>query len=157
MSARASQKRRFGSIPPGWRQRLGVVLPVLSLLGGGLLAPRQSYAKSGFFQTIGISIVVGTVLGVSTLPFYDQPGKHISNLALGAAAGAVAGIGIFVHEIATRDESEEGYAAERREGVSPRRRPPAIASIVLETRDWVFRHSALRSPAVLLPLVSLNW
>ncbi len=77
--------------------------PVLGLLLLGALlslsAPRMARANSGdtFLETIGIGIAVGTVLGASTLPFYDQPGKHLVNLAYGAGAGAAVGVGVAVY------------------------------------------------------------
>lgn len=78
--------------------RLGVLLPAMGLLGASLSAPRIARAHSGnsFLETMGISIAVGTVLGASTLPFYDQPGKNLMNVAYGASAGAAVGIGILV-------------------------------------------------------------
>lgn len=85
------------------RKKVGVTLPLLAisgLLGLSLSIPREARANSGktFLETMGISIAVGTVLGASTLPFYDQPGKHLINLAYGASAGAVAGVGILVYQ-----------------------------------------------------------
>lgn len=79
--------------------RIGVMLPVLGMLGSTVLAPRAARAESGasILETIGISIAVGTVLGASTLPFYEQPGKHLLNVAYGASAGTVAGIGILLY------------------------------------------------------------
>ena len=44
-----------------------------------------------------MSVAVGTVLGASTLPFYDQLGHHLTNLAFGTLAGAVIGIGGLVN------------------------------------------------------------
>ena len=91
-------------------RRIGVLLPVLGLLGVGLSAPRIARAQSGnsFLETMGISIAVGTVLGASTLPFYDQPGNHLMNLAYGASAGAVTGIGILVYGLLA-GPSQDGY------------------------------------------------
>lgn len=37
----------------------------------------------------------GAILGLSTLSFYDQPSKHISNIWVGAALGIIGGV-IFV-------------------------------------------------------------
>ena len=84
----------------------------MGLLGVTLSAPRDARANTGksILETMGISIAVGTVLGASTLPFYEQPGDHISNLALGAAAGAVAGTGILLYGLfrgASQDEASE--------------------------------------------------
>lgn len=47
---------------------------------------------------MGVSIAVGTVLGASTLSFYEEPGDHIVNLAYGAGIGAVAGMGFLLYK-----------------------------------------------------------
>ena len=91
------------------------ILPVLGLLGAlifTLSAPRPACAKSGnsFLETMGISIAVGTVLGASTLPFYDQPGSHLMNLAYGASLGAVAGIGIGLYHLFSGRSSDDVFA-----------------------------------------------
>ena len=36
--------------------------------------------------------VVGAVLGLSTLSFYDKPSKHVANIWTGAAVGIIAGV-----------------------------------------------------------------
>jgi hypothetical protein len=72
-------------------------------------------ARSGdFLETMGLCIAGGTVLGASTLPFYDQPGTHSSNLAVGAAVGAVAGLGIWAYgQFVGPDEYDEYYSTLR--------------------------------------------
>jgi hypothetical protein len=74
-----------------------------------LTAPRTARANSGdtFLETIGIGIAVGTVLGASTLPFYDQPGTHFVNLAYGAGAGAAVGIGVVTYGWLTGSKNDE--------------------------------------------------
>lgn len=66
----------------------------------------NSQPRETFLKTMGISISVGTVLGASTLPFYDQPGTHLSNLVIGASAGLVLGLGIALFEKLTRSRVE---------------------------------------------------
>ena len=86
------------------------LLPALGLLlGATLSAPRMARAQSGdhTLETIGISTAVGTVLGASTLPFYDQPGTHLLNLVFGAAAGAVVGLGVVVHREISGGSADE--------------------------------------------------
>lgn len=51
---------------------------------------------SSILETVGISTAVGLVLGASTLPFYEQPGDHVTNVLLGAGLGLLAGIGIRI-------------------------------------------------------------
>lgn len=79
--------------------KLGVYLTVLGLLGAMLSAPRIAQASSGssFLETIGISTAVGMVLGASTLPFYDSPGSHISNILYGGSIGAAVGVGVCIY------------------------------------------------------------
>ena len=64
------------------------------------MAPQEVSARSAnFLETVGISTAVGTILGASTLPFYDQPGDHTLNIAYGASAGFVAGLGIWIYQV----------------------------------------------------------
>ncbi len=42
--------------------------------------------------TVALSTVSGAVLGASTLPFYEDSGKHTKNIFYGAAIGAVTGV-----------------------------------------------------------------
>ena len=119
---------------------LATFLPALGLLGVLLLAPRDARANSGksFLETIGISIAMGTVLGASTLPFYDQPGKHLSNLAYGAAAGAGAGLiyAIYTAGRSTSDQTSSGDSSQF---------PVADVPVLPNT-----------GPRFWMPLVSLN-
>lgn len=80
---------------------------IWALLIALLIAPIQARAQSGesFLETIGFGIAVGTVLGASTLPFYDEPGQNVSNIFLGAALGAVGGIGLAIFT-GSSDEGE---------------------------------------------------
>jgi hypothetical protein len=121
----------------------GTILPVLGLLGALLAAPRDARANSGnsFLETIGISIAVGTVLGVSTLPFYSQPGSHLSNLAYGAAAGAGAGL---IYAIFTAGRSSEDQAS----------LGPLPNGAVTQNQVQNFPNT---NPRYWTPLVSLNW
>ena len=156
-----------------WRaKKIGVLVPlwvISGLLGASLSVPRIARANSGhiFLETIGISIAVGTVLGASTLPFYDQPGTHLVNLAYGASVGAVTGIGILLYGwISGPGQDEYGEAGLN---LAPRRSylnfvsgrassasdntGPAIARA-----DTVSPRSGPVYPAQFwMPLVSLNW
>jgi hypothetical protein len=105
-------------------RKIGILLLALGLLGASLSVPRTARANSGnsFLETMGISIAVGTVLGASTLPFYDQPGKHLMNLAYGASAGAVVGVGVLTYGwLAGTTQDEYGQANDLDKGLSPDR------------------------------------
>lgn len=48
----------------------------------------------------------GSVIGLSTLSFYDKPSKHISNIWTGAAIGIIAGVVFVVYSSATRGHGD---------------------------------------------------
>ena len=60
--------------------------------------------------TVSIATATGAILGLSTLPFYEDSGKHGKNVFYGAALGAVAGVFISaysgVQEGASGDDDE---------------------------------------------------
>lgn len=143
------------------------ILPVLTLLGAmvSLPVPRESRASTGStFETIGVSTAVGTVLGASTLPFYGQPGKHLANLAYGASAGVLVGLGVALLGGVTEASSEDGMADS---GQNPKSAWLVRGSSHqplnrLEAATSERSHSQLLpncSPAadLWMPLVSLTW
>jgi len=144
-----------------------------------LSLPRMARAGSGkiFLETIGISTAVGTVLGASTLPFYDQPGTHLINLVYGASMGAVAGVGLGLYQwLSGRSERNHeifgdfrpGYRTAGRASLARRmKNDPAPVSVYASSslfsstgrmaRD---QRAAVenRSPVLIwAPLVSLTW
>jgi hypothetical protein len=162
VSSHPASNRKKGKI-----QRAGVLLAVLSLLGGSLLAPREARAQSrnSLLETMGVSIAMGTVLGASTLPFYDQPGSHLSNLALGAGLGALTGLGVHLYGrwFGPSHEDDE-YAA--RPGQAPDARNGGAAAFVRTSQSdmWLESRSREYAPGrphsrtiAWMPLVSLNW
>ncbi len=155
-------------------RRFGVVFLALAFLGVLLLDTRQSRASGNFLETMGISIAVGTVLGASTLPFYTSPGSHLINLAYGASAGAVVGLGIWVYGL-TEGPLENGFydaslepsgqsgpwASLYQSSRDPRKRR---SDFRLETgpkiawNDYAVPRSFSPRPAQFwMPVVSLNW
>lgn len=54
----------------------------------------RAYAISGgdAVLTVGGGALAGSILGVSTLPFYNTPSDHTQNIWVGAAVGAVVGV-----------------------------------------------------------------
>lgn len=138
----------------------------LGALFAALSVPRDARAWSGhsFLETLGLSIAAGTVLGASTLPFYDQPGTHLENLGYGAGIGAIAGLGIGVYQwIAGRSSDDlftEGdrvqydaslsffpndFTKRQRSRISPAVSQPGLTM------------SSLRPALIWTPLVSLTW
>ncbi len=137
--------RRKNSSAPDWKQKIGILLPGLALVAGLLATPRMARANSGnsFWETIGISIAVGTVLGASTLPFYDQPGEHVLNTGLGATAGVLTGVGILVYGLFQGKSSESLESAGIFPPGQPLPRSCAFVPVHL-TSYW-------------MPLVSVTW
>lgn len=116
---------------------------LLLLVGTSIALPCSAHGaqRSKFFETIGVSVAVGAVLGASTLPFYEQPSDHWINVAYGASAGALLGVGILVVEWIGGGEEELGDGSLRR-------------SQEILARAGHF-HPVKISKSV--PMVSLNW
>ncbi len=136
------RKTRFSLFPENFSLNasfslLAIVLAILMSLSG----PREARADSGysFLEAMGISIAVGTVLGASTLPFYEQPGRHVTNLAYGAAIGAIVGIGAYIFGSISGGNSRPDLSAENFR--------------ILQRQVALFESDTL----VWTPLVSLNW
>lgn len=129
--------------------------------------PRDARANTGksILETMGISIAVGTVLGASTLPFYEQPGDHTSNLALGAAVGAVAGTGILLYGLfggSSHDDSSEEIG--QVPGSAFRSRTSRNLELSVPQASPLFaaglpqqRAGGAVTAKVWMPLVSLTW
>ncbi|MGK5086049.1 hypothetical protein WDW86_00690 [Bdellovibrionota bacterium FG-2] len=157
----------------------GILIPVLGLMGALLSVPRVACANSGdsgnnFLETIGISVAVGTVLGASTLPFYNQPGKHAINVAYGASLGAVAGVGASLYGlIAGASNLEESYHSgpyeekmldsgrSQNENPDLRKHSTVVKSQLKSELNGIWNGKALFAPVgpngVWVSLVSLTW
>jgi len=139
------------------------ISPVLGLLlvAATLLAPRVARAQSGgtIKETLGVSIAVGTVLGASTLPFYDQPGNHLKNLALGAGLGAVIGLGILAHQGLTGSDDANANATGFMNSTSlaTQTRPQPPAERLAGWGESSRRAAPALSPVIWMPVVSLIW
>ena len=135
--------------------------------------PRDARANTGksILETMGISIAVGTVLGASTLPFYDQPGKHLMNVAYGASAGAVVGIGVLVYGFVTGPSQDrfDDFASDWQPGpVSRKQSTASLASLhnlganlklggVEKSSTSLASSGSARPAQFWMPVVSLNW
>lgn len=90
-----------------------VVIAVAVLLAWGVaenafcLKAEASYGYNDALQTIGISAGIGTVVGLSTIAFYDSPTSHLSNALMGAGAGLVMGLGVAAYMLANASEDDE--------------------------------------------------
>lgn len=122
------------------------------LLGGivgaaVLLAPLSVSAKSKgeiFIETMGVSTAVGLILGASTLPFYQSPGSNLINLAIGAGAGAVVGLGLFGYEALIAKSTDQANS---------RMAPAHTAGFASNSRNHLTRGETI----VWAPVVSLRW
>jgi len=143
-----------------------ILVPVLGLLGAvqiGLLAtPRVGHASSAqpgdnFYETVGVSLAVGTILGASTLPFYSQPGSALVNVGIGAGIGAVIGLGIWTYELFFGTPESSGH------GIVEFKLPRSGQVSILNPSEFrstsaSLGRSASFTPTLLwLPLVSINW
>lgn len=76
--------------------------------------------------------VVGAVLGLSTLSFYDKPSKHVSNIWTGAAIGIIGGVIVVAL----------GHAQKTQEDLTTYS-PKVTPEFSTEAReDWHFAHIA---------------
>jgi hypothetical protein len=143
------------------------LVPVLGLLGALLSAPRTARANSGetsFLEATGIGIAVGTVLGASTLPFYDQPGAHTINLAYGAAAGVSVAIVYGIYQLFAGPSQDRAEGAEfQRRGLhlfarGTRSVPERVHDVSLKLDTGRSDLLASVRPAhYWMPVVSVTW
>jgi hypothetical protein len=105
--------------------------------------------------TVSVATVSGAILGASTLPFYEDSGKHTKNIFYGAAIGAVAGV--LISAVAGVKESQDG------DDDALLRRAPADARFAFsrelkpEATTAVQKGAAGGSPLVWSPLASLDF
>lgn len=143
-------------------------LALIGILGAVLLGPQESRARSGFFETIGVSTAVGIVLGASTLPFYEHPFSHSKNMTIGAAIGAAFGLGYLAYgkfikasdqDMASQENFyQPSFVIIEQQGVSFC--PGSLAQLRVDVSQY--RASTYSSKSVLstnawMPLVSLRW
>lgn len=146
----------------------GIQLSALNTLNW--MTPNVAYAGTDntFFETTGYFIALGTVLGASTLPFYEQPGSNLMNLAYGAGIGAVTGLGfaIFGRSGKTSREGriELDAAAEARGSAYADARgeyyPPVLSPMRTTTnlvQPVLVSAATVRPVQLWMPLVSLTW
>ena len=115
-----SVNRRFNSKRPRFERKRNQIkvwlLIFCGILGANQLAADTARAGN-FLETVGTSVLFGTVLGASTLPFYDQPSSHMRNMVYGAAAGLTVGLGLWVYGLLQKSDVEEHYFPEARRGI----------------------------------------
>ena len=134
-------------------KRIGI-LTLFSFLTLLLVSPKTASAASlgDAALTISMATVSGAILGVSTLPFYEESSKHTKNIFYGAAIGAVAGVMISalagVQEGTNGDD--EAALNRKNEMLSLHRKlapenSTALADLSAKARDSVLVWSPLAS------------
>ncbi len=88
------------------------------------------------------------------MPFYDQPGTHLINLAWGASLGAATGLGIWVYGLFGGSQAEE--TAEIYNG-QPSLKWFASASSELKAHSRAGRMITPPPTLAWTPVVSLKW
>lgn len=73
----------------------------------GSLDAEASYELGDSLKTVGIATGIGTVLGLSTIAFYESPTSHMGNAFIGAGAGLLVGLGVASYLLATSSDEEE--------------------------------------------------
>ena len=131
---------------------VGVPVILVGLFGVILVPALEARADSGktILETLGISTAAGVVLGAATLPFYQEPGDHTSNLGTGAAIGAAAGVGILLYGLIkgnSEDQSSLGQIPSSRLAFSSR----SVSMTPGQSKI------GSKNASVMMPLVSLTW
>jgi hypothetical protein len=84
-----------------------IVGSLLAIGSAGKVACPNAEASYGFtdaLETIGIAAGIGTVMGLSTIAFYDTPTSHMGNALVGAGAGLLVGLGVAAYLFTTSPE-----------------------------------------------------
>ncbi len=93
--------------------KLGVLIAFFLTAQGVFNTPilcRSAQAAYGFtdaLETVGISAGIGTVLGASTMAFYNEPFDHFGNALIGAGVGVLAGLGVAAYLMAKAPSKDE--------------------------------------------------
>jgi hypothetical protein len=70
---------------------LGAVIFCLSFLSPTFAAGKPE-ARKVYLLTSTYGVLVGTLTGIASLAFYDEPGEHKKNIAIGASLGLYTGV-----------------------------------------------------------------
>ncbi|MEW6056883.1 MAG: hypothetical protein AB1540_09735 [Bdellovibrionota bacterium] len=92
------------------RRAVAVVsfLVALGIAGNAVcLNAEASYGLTDALETMGIATGIGTVLGLSTIAFYDEPSAHMGNALIGAGAGLIVGLGVAAYLFAESSDEQE--------------------------------------------------
>lgn len=65
-----------------------------------------AYHWNDALGTVGIATGIGSVIGFSTIAFYDEPFSHMSNMLIGAGVGALVGLGVAAY-LSANDTDDE--------------------------------------------------
>lgn len=109
--------------------------------------------------TVSIATVSGAIIGVSTLPFYEDSGAHTKNIFYGAAIGAV--VGVLISAYAGVQEGKNADDEDEEARLQRLHRNQMVAfqtSIKPESKSAAKIGSGLVStPAIWTPIAQLNF
>lgn len=100
---------------------------------------RAAESFTDVVMLVGVSTLAGGILGASTLPFHSEPGNHVDNLYIGAAIGAVIGVGIAAWSgVSDSENYDYGDEYEQGEPAPPGNdygKKPANPALILANLD----------------------
>lgn len=121
---------------------------LIGFLISSLLAarPAKAITLGDAALTVAVSTVTGAVLGVSTLPFYEESSKYTKNVFYGAAIGAVAGVFLAAYAGVQEAPGEE-------DDVAVMNRKAADTRFAFSRQLTVEKSTAMTKAAQGMPLV----
>jgi len=85
-----------------------MALGAVSTVSDSWCPPAEAaYGVKDALSTIGIATGIGSVIGLSTIAFYDSPTSHLNNVLVGAGAGLIVGLGVAAYYMATAPETDD--------------------------------------------------
>lgn len=104
--------------------------------------PAQALTLGDAALTVSVTTLTGAVLGLSTLPFYEDSSEHTKNIYYGAAIGAVTGV-----LLAAYSGVQDGKSGEEEEEASLLHRGPADARFAFSRQIIPERLSGKSAPS----------
>lgn len=108
--------------------------------------------------TVSIATVSGAIIGVSTLPFYEDSGAHTKNIFYGAAIGAVVGVLVSAYAGVQEGKNADDEEEARLKRLNRNQMVAFQTSIKPEAKSAARIGSSLSiAPAVWTPLAQVNF
>lgn len=136
-------------------------LLLTAALRSGVASADAPDAADLFYETVGISLAVGTVLGASTLPFYRDPSAGLLNVMIGAGAGFLVGVGIWAYQLfvgPSKPSSTRGLLLNPSWNLANRAEFRLLGQFENPAEGPTWVSQLPKSPGqVWLPIVSVTW